>query len=138
LDTTRPLLRALSLSPSRFRAAGRGPSLSARIGGSVTYRLSEPAAVSFRVERALPGRSVRGRCVKRRRSNVRARRCSRYVTLRGSFTQQGKTGQNTFAFSGRLRARKLGPGRYRLRAVATDPAGNESRPKSSRFRIVRR
>jgi hypothetical protein len=41
-------------------------------------------------------------------------------------------------FSGRLGARKLRPGGYRLLAVATDSAANESRAKHSRFRIVGR
>ena len=138
VDTTKPLLSAFSLSPTRFRAASGGPSIAARIGGKASYRLSEPAAVRFRVERARPGRRVRGRCVKPKRSNRRAKRCTRYVTLRGAFTHRGKKGKNTFTFRGRLRARKLAPGRYRLRAVATDPAKNKSRPKRSRFRIVRR
>jgi hypothetical protein len=60
------------------------------------------------------------------------------VTLSGSFTHRGTTGKNRFRFSGRLRGRKLPPGRYRLRAVATDPAGNKSSTKRRAFRIVRR
>ncbi len=137
-DTTRPLLSGLSLSPARFRAAAKGPSTAARVGSRVSYRLSEPATVRFRVQRALPGRRARGRCLKPRRSNRRGKRCTRHITLPGAFTHQGKTGQNTLTFRGRLRARKLRPGRYRLRAIATDPAGNKSRPRHSRFRIVRR
>jgi hypothetical protein len=126
-DTTEPLLSALSLSPARFRAAASGPSIAARVGSRVSYRLSEAAAVLFRVEQARPGRRAGGRCVKPRRSNRRARRCIRYVTLRGSFSHQGGAGANGLRFRGRLRARKLRPGRYRLRAVATDAAGNRSR-----------
>jgi DNA-binding beta-propeller fold protein YncE len=142
-DTTKPLLSALSLSPSRFRAAASGASivrrrLRRRVGSRVSYTLSEPAAVRFRVERALAGRRVRGRCVRPTRSNRRARRCTRFRTLRGGFTHLGATGPNNFRFTGRLRGRRLRLGRYRLRAVATDPAGNRSRPQRSRFRIVRR
>ncbi len=137
-DTTRPLLSGLSLSPARFRAAAKGPSAAARVGSRVSYRLSEPATVRFRVERALPGRRARGRCAKPRRSNRRGKRCTRNITLPGAFTHQGKTGQNTLTFRGRLRGRKLRPGRYRLRAIATDPAGNKSQPARGRFRIVRR
>ncbi len=137
-DTTRPLLSGLSLSPARFRAAGRGPSTAARVGSRVSYRLSEPATVRFRVQRALPGRRARGRCLKPRRSNRRGKRCTRNITLPGAFTHSGKSGQNTLTFRGRLRGRKLRPGRYRLRAIATDSAGNVSQPKRSRFRIVRR
>jgi hypothetical protein len=94
--------------------------------------------VRFRVERALAGRRAGGRCVKPTRSNRRAKRCTRYKLLRGGFAHQGKAGQNAFRFSGRLRGRKLRPGRYRLRAVATDKAGNKSTRKRAGFRIVRR
>jgi len=137
-DTTEPLITALSFSPARFRAAGNGPSISARVGSTMSYRLSEPSAVSFRLERGLPGRRAGGRCVKPKRSNRRAMRCTRYVTLRGGFTHQGKAEQNKFTFTGRLRAHKLVPGSYRLRAVAVDPAGNRSGAKRAGFRIVRR
>ena len=138
-DKTNPRLSSLLMAPASFRAAGKGQSIAAaRVGSTVSYRLSEPAVVKFRVERAVVGRRAGGRCVKPGRSNRRARRCTRYVTLGGSFTHRGKAGNNRFKFSGRLRGRKLRPGRYRLRAVATDPAGNKSRAKRSRFRIVRR
>ncbi len=139
-DTARPVLRGLSVRPARFRAARRGPSIAARrpIGARVTYRLSEAARVTFRVERALKGKRVRGRCVKPRRSNLRAKRCTRYRTLRGSFSHNGRAGANKLKFSGRLRGRKLRTGRYRLRAVAADAAANKSRPRRDGFRIVRR
>jgi hypothetical protein len=60
------------------------------------------------------------------------------VRLKGSFSRTGKAGLNNFRFTGRLRARKLRPGRYRLVMVATDPAGNRSKPKRTKFRVVRR
>lgn len=74
----------------------------------------------------------------RRRSNRRAKGCTRHRTLRGGFTHRGATGNNTFNFSGRLRNRRLAPGRYRLQAIATAAAGNASRPQRSRFQIRRR
>jgi len=139
-DTVRPVLSGLSVFPPRFRAARRGPSIAARrpVGGRVSYRVSEAATVAFRVERALKGRRVRGRCVKPKRSNRRARRCRRYKVLPGSFRHRGEVGRNRFKFSGRLRGRKLRPAKYRLRAVAADKAGNRSRAQLDRFRIVRR
>jgi DNA-binding beta-propeller fold protein YncE len=137
-DTTKPLLRALSVSPTSFHALRTGPSIAARVGANVSYTLSEPAAVRFRVRRALPGRRIGGRCAKSKRSNRRAKRCTRYRTLRGGLTHSGRSGQNSFAFSGRLSARKLRPGGYRLLAVATDSAANESRAKHSRFKIIGR
>ncbi|MGI8623854.1 MAG: lactonase family protein [Solirubrobacteraceae bacterium] len=139
-DTIRPRLTALSLSPSRFRAARTGPGTAARVGARVTYRLSEPAIVSFRVVRIVAGRRVRhgGRCVKVTRSNRGAKRCAREVTLRGAFTRRGAAGPNAFAFRGRLHARGLRPGCYRLRVVATDSTGNASRTARSHFTIVQR
>jgi hypothetical protein len=137
-DTTKPLLSALKVSPTRFRAAGSGPSVATRVGGKVSYKLSEPATVGFTVERALSGRRAGGHCVKPKRSNRRAKPCTRHQALSGGFTHRGKAGPNRFTFNGRLRSRKLSAGRYRLRAVATDVAGNKSSPKLSSFRIVRR
>lgn len=138
-DTTKPVLSSLSVSPARLHAASadRGTSIAAPRASMVSYRLSEPAVVSLRDERAVPGRRVRGRCVKPKRSNLGARRCRRYVLLRGGSRHQGKRGRNRFKYTGRLYGRKLAPGSYRLRAIAKDPAGNKSRTKRARFRILR-
>lgn len=109
-----------------------------RDGSSVSYRLSEAAVVKFTVQRGSSGRRVGGRCVKPKRANGRAKRCTRYRILPGSFSHRGTSGPNNFRFSGRLRNRKIAPGRYRLKAAATDAAGNASRPQRKHFGIVRR
>jgi len=137
-DTTSPLLSALSLSRTRFRAASSGPSIATATGATVSYTLSEAAVVKFRIERALPGRRVRGHCVKPSRSNRAAKRCTRYEALKGSITHTGSANSNRFVLKGRVGGRSLNPGSYRLVGVATDPAGNTSTPKRSGFRIVRR
>ena len=136
-DTVRPTVNSLSASPSRFRAASSGGSVGARSGTTISYALSEAALVSFRVERVLPGRRVGGRCVKPTRSNRTAGRCSRYKLLRGGFRHQGPAGVNKVKFTGRLRGSKLRPGKYRLRGVAADAAGNRSNVRRTAFRIVR-
>jgi DNA-binding beta-propeller fold protein YncE len=105
-------LISLRLSPRAFRAAHRGPSISPRAGTRVTYALASPARVRFAVQRAVRGT---------------------YRRVRGAFTHQGSSGLNSFRFSGRLRGRRLQPGRYRL--VATIPGA--AAPKRTRFRIVR-
>jgi hypothetical protein len=136
-DTTKPLLRSLSLSPIRFRAAGRGPSIAVRVGARVSYTLSEPAAVRFGVERAVPG-ATRWRALCQAQALQPPREALHPLpTLRGGFTHR-PGGPNSFRFSGRLFARKLRPGHYRLRAVAIDPAANESSAKHSRFQILGR
>jgi hypothetical protein len=118
-----PTLVALKLSPSRFRAT---------TGTTVTFVLSRAARVTFRAERATGGRRAGGRCVKPTRGNRRAKRCTRYVAVRGSSSLAGKAGANKTRFRGRTRGRKLAPGTYRL--VAT-PAGGAA--KRARFSITR-
>jgi hypothetical protein len=61
-----------------------------------------------------------------------------YVAVRGSFSQVAQAGSNGFRFTGRLRGRKLALGRYRLVLAAKDAAGNKSKAKRAKFRIVPR
>jgi hypothetical protein len=121
-DRTRPVISRLSLRPSRFRPARRGRSLGGRRGSRLRFTLSERATVNFRVQR----------CRRRRGS----RRC-RYVRLRGGFSARARAGRNGFVFTGRLRGRRLRPGRYRLELTAVDAARNRSLPGRVRFRTIR-
>jgi hypothetical protein len=120
-DTKSPRAHRLDIRPVVFRAAGVGASIARSIGAIVRYRLSEPAKTRFTVERL-----------------VRHRHGHRFVRLRGSFRHQGRKDSNKFHFTGRLAARKLRPGHYRLVGVPRDAAGNKGRPVRARFRIVRR
>jgi hypothetical protein len=134
----------LGMSPSAFAAAAKGPSAAVakhrHVGTRVSFRLNEAASVRFTVQRPAPGRKVRhGKktvCQRPGRKNRRNKKCTRYVTVPGSFTIAGKTGSNTFRFSGRLRHRKLRPGRYRLVATAS-AGGRRGRPTRKAFRIIR-
>jgi Ca2+-binding RTX toxin-like protein len=144
-DVTPARMTAYRLSGSTFVAASKGPSVAAargrgqaKVGTRVRYTLSEPATVRFAVERAMSGRRVRGQCRKPSPGNQRQKRCTRYRTLKGTFTHTGRQGPNSFKFTGRLRGRKLSPGRYRLVARATDAAGNRSKQKRLEFRVVTR
>jgi Calx-beta domain-containing protein len=135
-DDVPPRLTSYRLSPKVFRAAGRGGSVArAPVGTTVRFRLSQAASVTFRVQRARPGRLVGGRCVAPRRSNRGRRACVRYVTLRGSFTVAGKVGANVVHFTGRLRNHRLASARYRLVAQARNARGS-SPARAVRFRIV--
>jgi DNA-binding beta-propeller fold protein YncE len=131
-----PVLRSLSLSPRRFRAAGGRSSVAARAGTAVAYALSERATVTFTIERAVAGRRAAGRCVAAR-APIGARRCTRYTPLPGRFVDRGQRGRNRLHFGGSLAGRALRPGMHRLTAVATAPTGGASRPRRIRFRIVR-
>ena len=102
----------------------------------IRYRLSEDADVTFKVQRARPGRRVRGKCRRPTPRNARRPRCIRYVAMRGSFTDVGEAGANRRALPRRLRGRRLRPGRYRLVISAVDQYGNETLVRK-RFRIRR-
>ncbi len=92
-----------------------GPAISRILVGArrVSYRLSENAAMTFRVQR------LRG---------------SRYRSLRGRFTDTGEAGTNRRALPRRFRRSRLSPGRYRLVVTGTDQFGNRAQ-KKKRFRV---
>ena len=132
---TAPVLSALTLTPATFAAARSGGSTARRGGVLVRYRLSEPAGVRFTVQRALPGVRRSGACRARRASDRGARRCTRFVAVRGSFSQTGRAGDNRVRFSGRLAGRALKVGRHRLTVLATDAGGRRSIAVRAGFRI---
>jgi hypothetical protein len=86
----------------------------------ISFRLSEAARVSVRIERRL----------KNRRGKRRYRRA-------GTFTRRSRAGANRIRFSGRIGRRKLKPGSYRLTLTPTDAAGNRGKPRRLSFRVVR-
>ncbi|MFL5868405.1 MAG: Calx-beta domain-containing protein, partial [Thermoleophilaceae bacterium] len=133
-----PTESALALVPRTFAAAPSGASISRkRRGTKVSYRLSEAATTRFTVERRRAGRRVGRSCKKPTRRNRHKRRCKRFVRVRGSFSHRGGAGRNNFHFSGRMRRRKLAPGRYRLVAVPRDGAGKAGLAVRAKFRIIR-
>ena len=78
----------------------------------VSLRLNQAARVRLTVQ-------------KRRTAGGR----TRYVTVK-RMSLAGRKGANSRSF-----AKRLSAGRYRVTAVATDAAGNKSRPHAKRFRI---
>jgi hypothetical protein len=115
-DRTAPLLRRVTLTPRRFAVARRATAVTAaRRGTRIRYTLSEPAAVTLRVQRLAGGR----------------------VHAVGTLRRSGVAGANRVRFSGRIGRRALARGRYGLTVRATDAAGNRSLPRSRTFRIVR-
>ncbi len=85
---------------------------------------------------ALQTGRLRGRsCVAPTRRNRHARRCTRRVR-KGTFGHADAAGANRLGFSGRIRGRRLQPGRYLLQAVPRTAAG-AGRAVVAGFRILR-
>jgi hypothetical protein len=140
-DTTAPVVNGLRVRPTRFRLGRRLPRVARRAptGTTIRLRLSEAARLRLGFARTRPGRRVRGRCRKPTRRNRGRRRCHRDVRVRGEVSLAGRAGLNRIRFQGRLTGRRsLRPGRYRLRVGATDVAGNRSKPRTARFRLLPR
>jgi len=141
-DTERPVFLAASLKPAKFAVNRRGApeqpvaSRAPHRGTTFRFRLSEAARVVFAIERARPGRRIKGRCVKPTRANARRPKCTRFAVA-GRFAVAARAGANAKKFSGRIGRRALKPGRYRATLIATDAAGNGSAPKRLSFRVVR-
>ncbi len=139
-DDTKPVTSALKFRPVAFAPLSRGDSViaakrrKAKRGSSVGYKLSEAATVVFTVERKVKGRRKGSKCVTKRK---KGRRCTKYKAVKGSFTQPGKAGANSFKFSGRINGKKLKRGSYGLTATSTDVAGNRGVATRASFRIVR-
>jgi hypothetical protein len=140
VDTKPPVLGALGLSATVFRAAKSGGAFSARarpIGTRVSYKLSEAGSTKFTVDRKSSGRKVGKRCRAQTKANRHRKACVRWVQVKGSFTVAGKAGKNSFKFRGRIGGKRLKPGSYRLNGRSTDRAKNKSAIKRRAFKIVR-
>jgi virginiamycin B lyase len=131
------LITNLVLEPSLITAARSGPSVTAarraKPGAIVTYAGTQEATTTFTVQRPVAGRRQGRRCVKPTRRTKAGRRCTRYRPV-GSFTHDDTVGENSFRFSGRVKGRTLRPGRYRLRAIPNNAAG-DGRTTVRRFRV---
>ena len=137
-DTQAPLVTGFKAAPSLFAVARADTPRAARVprGTRFRYTLSEDARVTTTIQRALPGRRARGRCVRPRPSLRRASPCARYREI-GRLRRSGTKGANRIRFTGRIASRALRFGRYRALIRATDQAGNRSAPRAARFRVAR-
>jgi hypothetical protein len=143
-DTTRPVVRRFRMTRRRFALArGRTPR-SARVkrrarakrGTTFVFSLSEDATTRIKLARERSGRRKGKRCVKPRRGL--RRRCVRLTAMGTLKRSKTHTGTNRVKFTGRIGSKALRPGRYRATLVATDAAGNRSRPRTVKFRVVKR
>jgi hypothetical protein len=126
-----PTISALSETRTVF-----APTVGHHKRGTVfSFRLDQRAQVTIAIERLVPGRRVGQSC---RRPTQRLRhkpRCTRTILI-ATLSEQGHTGLNTVAFSGRVRGRALKPGHYLAVFVATDRAG-ASKAQTLHFTIVK-
>lgn len=136
-DTVAAVLSGLSIRPSSFKALPSGASIGSRGRATVRYRLSENATTTFTVERVLKGRRRGRSCQAPSAANRRGAVCTRYVKVAGSFRHSGRTGANSFRFTGRIAGRRLGAGSYRMLAVTRDAAGNRGAVKRASFKVKR-
>lgn len=134
-DTIAPVLSRLRVSPRRF-AVRRPARTAARRGARIRWRLSEPARVTFRVDRVRPGFRRGRRCAVHPPPSGHVRRCARFARV-GSFARVGQTGTTAVRFNGFIRRRALRPGPYRLTAIARDAVRNRAKAKRVRFTVVR-
>lgn len=121
-DTTAPTLSRLTAKPAVARRA-RGKKKA--VPATLRFTVSEASVVTFTGERVVKGRRAGKRCVA---GAKKGRKCTAYVKTGGSLRVSAKPGSNTATFTAKLGTRKLGPGTYRLTAVAIDAAGNRSTP----------
>jgi hypothetical protein len=133
----RPRAKIGEATSAAHSAAPRARSSAVRRGTRFRFRLSEEARVAITIQRRTTGKRRGGRCVRRTERLRNRRNCVRWVKRGRVIRFAGRAGANSRRFSGRFGRRALKAGRYRARAVATDMAGNRSRPKTVGFRIRR-
>jgi len=92
---------------------------------TIAFTLSESAHVVATLERVLPGRKVGRACRRPARANKGRPACKRFKRL-GSFAIDAAAGASSRRLPAKVGGKPVGPGRYRLKLVASDAAGNRS------------
>jgi hypothetical protein len=147
-DRTAPALTGLKVVPKkiasgikpkkRAKAKAHTSAKGAKKRAKARYTLSEPATVSFTVERKVRGKKVGGKCRKLKKgAKPSGHPCAIWVKTGRKLTQGGFAGPNAKGFTAKsIRKKGLKPGAYRISAVATDAAGNASAPVRAAFKVV--
>jgi predicted phage tail protein len=109
----------------------------AQVGTQLSFTLNESAAVSLAFTQSVTGRKSLARCVAQTTKNRKAKSCKLTLTL-GTIKHSGHSGKNSVTFQGRvLSSKTLKPGHYTVTATAANAAGQQSRPSSLSFTIVK-
>lgn len=141
-DAFAPEITAFKARYKSFRLNTKGLVISKRPhpGTTISLNLSESAGVTFTVEKGFKGKSVGGTCVQPTAKNAKTKSCTRWVFVH-QFKRSLVTGPNSFSYSALYvspnngKVGTLRPGPYRMRADATDTAGNAGSATPLRFRI---
>ena len=124
-DKTAPVIKSLRVAPGVLRRSAL-----------VSYLLSERATTTLKVVRKTRGVKKGRTCTKAgRKVKKRAKRCTRWVSVRGNVVRADAGGKSSFRFNGKLRGKRLAVGSYRLIAIARDGAGNVGKPVTVAFRV---
>lgn len=136
---TVPTIAAVHIKPKKFKAANSGPTIAkVKVGTTISYRLNEPAIVTFRIYAPKVGhkkkKNGKTTCVKPAPKKGQ-KKCALLVLV-GSFTRVSTAGLNKIKFTGRIGGKKLHPGKYVLKPTPTASvvAGNTPTVK---FKIVK-
>jgi len=139
MDVVAPVITGAKLRPTRFVAGKKVRKATAKrkaVGAKLRFALSEEAAVTVRIDALVRGRrNAAAKCVKPSKA-PRGERCTRAVR-KGAIRTTGAAGANRVNVTGRLKGKKLTPGRYRLRLTAKDAGANVSQAVRIAFRILR-
>ncbi|MDQ6807066.1 MAG: hypothetical protein M3065_19380, partial [Actinomycetota bacterium] len=133
--TNRTFAVAGRRTPRVGRAAAKRPK--PKLGTAFKYTLSAAATVKIVISTRVPGRRRGRRCIAPSRRPGKAKRCTRIVKT-GTLTRASHPGANTVAFSGRIAAKALKPGRYQATITATNPAKHTAKPQTISFTIIPR
>jgi hypothetical protein len=145
-DTLAPVITGLKVIPKVIASGAKAPKKAKKTAkaskvkkqAKARYTLSEPAAVTFTVERKVPGHKVAGKCRKAKGTKkATGKHCPFWLRTGKALAQQGVAGANAKSFSAKsIRKRGLKPGPYRIVAVAADAAGNRSTRAIARFTVA--
>ncbi len=120
-DSSAPVLSKVKLTRRRFRVGTAATAVAAGLqrGTKLSFRSSEAGTLAITFERKV---------VKKRRTTYRKA---------GTVTRRIRSGDGAVALSGRVGKKRLAAGSYRLTLVASDGAGNRSKPVRISLTIVK-
>jgi hypothetical protein len=128
MDRVKPVLSVLRVIPGLFHRPN---------GATLSFTLTENAAVTLRFDHVLRGVRRGKRCVKITRRNRRHRPCTRYLPVAGSIVLTAVEGKNSVHWDAKVGTKLLTFGAYRLRATPKDAAGNIGKTVLAAFRVLR-